>query len=953
MLPLNVFRYLFQNRRRQRRRVRRPRLHHYRPTMEMLEAREVPTAINWIGGAFSNICQGTHSGDPTAWNNPFNWQGGRVPGAGDTAVFPANFTIANCSGRPVTAPFNRTPVVTMQTTAAGINAGVNDLTSLTVNQNLTLTGSSEWDSGTLNVASGALLDNRGTFRMANPAVLTFNGGGELFNGSTGIVQEAGNADLQLNAGARILNDGLYDIQTDHGVSSTSTSATFSNGGTLQKSGGTGISRLALAGGFRNGRNITVQRGTLIPWDGNGGQDTSGAYTVAGGAVLQYADGNFSNTFSGVQSGSGGGKMVLNIGTIAGDSIFEFAPGFFEWDAGTLNGTGRGFDNQGTITLTGPVTKVLQGTLSNDPTRQGTIIHTGTGNLQLANATLDNRSLYDFRTDAGFVSSGGLPATVSNEGTIRKSVGVGVTSFALNSGFNNIGGALDVRTGTLTPQRGTWQGVQSINVVGGAVLDLLRGNVSATWSGSYIMAGGGTIRLGDGTLHASGANFSNSLPAVQFQMAGGNLIADNSTLEPGIQFQLTGGTLTANAGLGNFGTFTWLAGTITLGSGGLTNGGTFTLTNAANVVLGGTGTLTNTGTIIQRGTGSLLTNATINNQVSGTYFLDSSIRMNGSAGTINNAGTISSAGSVFVDANLTNSGTLAVPSGGSLRLNQNFTNFAGTTLTGGAYLIAGTLQFNGANIVTNDANLILDGSGAARIVDQNGNNALANFTLNDVNGGLTVQNFEGFTTAGDFNNQGYLAIDGSSSFTVGGNLANFDPGSCTFSGGTWIVAGTLQFNGANIITNDANLILDGSGPGQIVDENGNNALANFAVNDVNGSLTLQNGYVLTTGGDFSNLGYLLLDSTSMLAVSGNFSQGSAAALEIQLDVGTSGQLTVAGNANLGGTFILTPVNGYVPSTGDTFQVMTFASRNGSDFANPPAGFNEVFDDSNGILSVVAQ
>jgi hypothetical protein len=34
-------------------------------------------------------------------------------------------------------------------------------------------------------------------------------------------------------------------------------------------------------------------------------------------------------------------------------------------------------------------------------------------------------------------------------------------------------------------------------------------------------------------------------------------------------------------------------------------------------------------------------------------------------------------------------------------------------------------------------------------------------------------------------------------------------------------------------------------------------------------------------------------------------------------------------------------------------MTFASRNGTDFANPPAGFNEVFDDVNGNLTVVAQ
>src|SRR5262249_49142825 len=132
--------------------------------------------------------------------------------------------------------------------------------------------------------------------------------------------------------------------------------------------------------------------------------------------------------------------------------------------------------------------------------------------------------------------------------------------------------------------------------------------------------------------------------------------------------------------------------------------------------------------------------------------------------------------------------------------------------------------------------------------------------------------------------------------------NFDPIGGTLTGGAFIVAGTLQFSGAsNFLTNDATLVLDGSGPGQILDENGNNGLANFALNDVNGRLTLQHGYTLVTGGSFTNLGYLLIDSTSVLSVSGDYTQGSGATLEIQLGgLGQSGQLTIARNANLSGT-----------------------------------------------------
>jgi hypothetical protein len=122
----------------------------------------------------------------------------------------------------------------------------------------------------------------------------------------------------------------------------------------------------------------------------------------------------------------------------------------------------------------------------------------------------------------------------------------------------------------------------------------------------------------------------------------------------------------------------------------------------------------------------------------------------------------------------------------------------------------------------------------------------------------------------------------------------------------------------------------------------------------GALTVKDGAVFVTAGNFTNLGYLLIDSTSVLNVSGNFTQGSAGTLEILLGgIGQSDLLNITGNANLDGTLTLTPVNGYTPASGDSFQIMTFAARNGSDFANPPAGFSEIFDDVNGTLTVVAQ
>jgi hypothetical protein len=93
------------------------------------------------------------------------------------------------------------------------------------------------------------------------------------------------------------------------------------------------------------------------------------------------------------------------------------------------------------------------------------------------------------------------------------------------------------------------------------------------------------------------------------------------------------------------------------------------------------------------------------------------------------------------------------------------------------------------------------------------------------------------------------------------------------------------------------------------------------------------------------------------VAGDYRQTSTATLEIQLggtpDTGLFGQLHVGGDALLDGTLALTLVNGYTPTSGDTFQILTYGSRNGTTFANPPPGFDLNFDDASGDLTVVAQ
>jgi hypothetical protein len=171
-----------------------------------------------------------------------------------------------------------------------------------------------------------------------------------------------------------------------------------------------------------------------------------------------------------------------------------------------------------------------------------------------------------------------------------------------------------------------------------------------------------------------------------------------------------------------------------------------------------------------------------------------------------------------------------------------------------------------------------------------------------------------------------------------------------------VLGTLQFANAVIATDAATVILDGPGSA-ITDLAGNDALARLTTVAASGNLSLLDGRNLTTTGSLTNFGHVLIDPTSQLTVGGDYTQDAAATLEVQLGgpppAGPAGVLTVSGTANLDGTLVLTPTNGYVPTAGDSFQILVYSARN-NDFANdPPAGFNLSFDDVNGILTVIAQ
>jgi hypothetical protein len=180
------------------------------------------------------------------------------------------------------------------------------------------------------------------------------------------------------------------------------------------------------------------------------------------------------------------------------------------------------------------------------------------------------------------------------------------------------------------------------------------------------------------------------------------------------------------------------------------------------------------------------------------------------------------------------------------------------------------RFNGADIVNNASSIGIT-SPTAKIVDQNGLDALRNFAHNLAAGVVSFTDHN-FSSTGAFTNDGTLSVNAQSlqtAFTVNGALTNLDPATKTLTGGVYRVFGsfsnqsltaTLRFNGADIVHNAADLTLGGTGT--IVDQSSNNGLRNFADNTKAGSFYLA-GQAFSAPSDFTNAGTVFLSNTSQV------------------------------------------------------------------------------------------
>jgi hypothetical protein len=282
------------------------------------------------------------------------------------------------------------------------------------------------------------------------------------------------------------------------------------------------------------------------------------------------------------------------------------------------------------------------------------------------------------------------------------------------------------------------------------------------------------------------------------------------------------------------------------------------------------------------------------------------------------GTLAISGGTLM-ANGTLSVTTLSLSGGTLGGSGSLTLTGSSNWTGGAIGIAatnaGTVTWSG----TSDIYLNSTGSFTNQgLFDAQNDQAL------NVGNGATPPHFTN-TTTGTFRKSAgtgttYIGINGVV-FDNSGTVESLT-GTISFQGGFIQTAGTTRLNGGNISTNSTLNINGGTLTGS-------------------GTIT---GNVST--GNISSVGGTVSPGLSpgILTISGNYTQCAACALSIEiggLTVGTQyDRLAISGSATLAGTLNVTLINPFTPTTGNTFQFMTFASRSG-DFAtknlpNPGSG-----------------
>jgi fibronectin-binding autotransporter adhesin len=802
---------------------------------------------------------------------------------------------------------------------------------------------SQWSAGVPTSSSNAIIGSDGAsavtinYNGAQCAGLTIDGGdsltlvdGTIFTVFGPTISNAGLLSMNAISGSAILDiNGAVTLSGSGGLTMSNNAnnelmgyaqpngAAFTNQTTIQGAGNIGSPS---GGSFVNQGTVNANQTTpLMMSVGPGAVTNTGTLEATNGATLALSGGTVTNTAGTIHADPASAVTLTNV-TVSGGTLTTSGTGTIQANCCLSYSTLNGVTLNGTYQLNNNNIGYLQGTITNNGSMQinatgssgtfldivGAVTLKGSGTLTMSNNA--NNALM------GYAQANG--ASLTNQITVE---GAGsITPPSGDSFINQATVNANQTTPLLITASGTVTNTGTLEATNGATLELDNGTITNTGgvihadSASIVSLYGATVS--GGTLTTSGTGI---IEAVCCQ---GYSTLDGVTVDGAFQWVSNNigylhGTITNNGPM----TFKAPSGTSVVlnvdGAVTLNGKGTLTSTNANNEIMGYAQT-----------SGSLLNQSTIEGTVQFGI---------GAGNSLTNEGTIyaNQKTSLFIDANqgtFTNTGTLKVKTGSVLYIQGGgFTNFSGTTFTGGKYLVNGTLEFDGADIVTNAANITLTGAKSA-IINQSGANGLASFATNTKTGSFSLMSgalLNSTVTSGNFSNAGKVTVGVKGNFQISAPQPN--TATYTQTAGTTTVDGTLSATGG--VTIQAGKLY------------GKGTIATSVVSS--GSVT---------AGDSATKPGVLSPSTYVQNASGSLNIAVGG-----LDVGTQyGQLAVANGASLNGTLNIKLINSFVPVVGNTFVIATgsafsgtFATVNGLSI-NGSEHFTITYNPTNVTLTVVS-
>ena len=797
--------------------------------------------------------------------------------------------------------------------------GLTTLEAANYTINGTVTGTNTWeaDNGNLvgaNVITGALTWVSGNWNSATSMTITPNSTLTVIGGlgagmdiQSCLVTNNGTVIwtsglIQCGGGTVFYNNGLWIIQSDQTMNNAygGGSTVFNNYGTLRKTGGAGayVNATIFAGGVVfnqiagviDSQNGIGTNGTQLAFQG-GGNFTGGYITTNqyGLTTLEAANYTINGTVTGTNT------WETDNGNLVGANVIN---GSLTWVSGNWNSGGTV-----SVTITSNSLLTIIGGAGAGMDMQNAIV-TNKGTVQWVSGIIQaggnpgsyiyNDGLWNAQSDQTLNDAyGGTVGVVfNNYGTFRKSGGgpeySNATYFASGVLYNQTTGVLDVQNGT--------NGLQ-LDFQGGANL-----------TGGYIT----TNQFGLTVLSEGNFNINGTVTGTNTWEDAGVLVGNN----------VINGALTWVAGNWNSGGTV----SVTINSNSLLTiaGGLGADMNMQNAVVTNKGTVQWVSGIIQAGgnPGSYIYNDGLWNAQSDQTLNDA---YGGSVGVVfNNFGTFrkSGGGPEFSNATYFGSGVLFNQTAGVLDV-QNGTNGLQLDFQGGANLTGGYITTNQFGLtVLSEGNFNINGTVTGSNTWEDAGLLIGN---NIINGGLTW-------VAGNWNTAGLtVTIKSNTLLTIAGGLgtdlgmqntivtnkgtvvwasgilqAGGNPGTYFYNSGLWTAQSDQILNDAyggtvGVVFNNSGTFRKTGTAGGSTQFQSSVAFNNTGTLDSQvGSISLQGAHNLTNG-------------TLNFGISGLTNYGTIA---------------LTGAAGLTGTVTANLNNGYLPSLGNAFTNLTYASLSGA-------------------------